>query len=57
VGELEEIATATGRLEVEEAAIHNYFTRASIGGRIYDRVTGILPASMRQGITLYLRAA
>jgi 2-polyprenyl-3-methyl-5-hydroxy-6-metoxy-1,4-benzoquinol methylase len=56
LSELTQVARSTGEFELEEASIDNYFCRPSAAGRVYDRLTAILPASTRQGITAYLRS-
>jgi Methyltransferase domain len=56
LGELAEVASAAG-LAVDSASIRNYFRHRSPGRRAYDRISAVLPAGTRQGITLYLRAA
>ncbi len=52
--ELDELAEATG-FEVARATVANHFRHDAAGRRAYDRVTELLPARTRQGITAYLR--
>jgi SAM-dependent methyltransferase len=52
--ELATLGEAAG-LELESVSIRNYFRHPGAGARLYDRLTAMLPAGTRQGITVYLR--
>lgn len=52
--ELHQLAAASG-LAVERTTLANHFRHRALARRTYDRLTAVLPAGTRQGITLYLR--
>jgi trans-aconitate methyltransferase len=54
LGELRALAAAVG-LEPEEVVLANHFRHVGAARRLYDRLTAVLPAGTRQGITVYLR--
>jgi Methyltransferase domain len=53
-GELKQVSAAAG-LEVVKCSVHNYFGHQGLPGRAYNSLCRVLPAGLRDGITISLR--